>query len=151
MFPKAIDLKFGEGTTIIVTFRDGKVMSYDMARLFKEYPFVRDLENRELFLSGKLMGLFSVIWNDNIDIGVDTVYYDGVQIGQVKPAHETSADAVLEARCNKEMSQVELAARCGIDQSDISKIERGIANPTVDTLERIAKALDLKLKISFEE
>jgi len=150
MHHKATDVIFAEGTTIIVTFRDGKVMSYDMSLLFDEYSFLRPLEDRELFLSGKLSGMFGITWNEDIDIGVETIYQEGVQIGQVKPAHEASADAVLEARCNREMSQMELAVRCGIDQSDISKIERGVANPTVDTLERIAKALDLKLKISFE-
>jgi DNA-binding XRE family transcriptional regulator len=126
-------------------------MSYDMAQLFDEYPFLRPLEDRKLFLSGRQTGAFGMIWNEDIDIGFETVYREGVQVGQVKPAHGESADAVQAARCLRDMSQKELAERCGIDQSDISKIERGIANPTVDTLERIAKALGLKLKISFEE
>ena len=47
------------------------------------------------------------------------------------------------------MSQKQLEAATGIDQSDISKIERGVANPSVSTLERIAKALGGKLAISI--
>ena len=49
------------------------------------------------------------------------------------------------------MSQKELAAVTGIDQSDISKIERGTANPSVNTLARIAKALGCSLLISMEQ
>ena len=36
------------------------------------------------------------------------------------------------------------------DQSDISKIERGVANPSVATLERIAAALGGRLTIAIE-
>ena len=37
-----------------------------------------------------------------------------------------------------------------IDQSDISKIERGVANPSVTTLDRIAAALGGHLSITIE-
>ena len=47
------------------------------------------------------------------------------------------------------MTQKELSEITGIDQSDISKIERGIANPSVGTLYRIAAALDSELVISI--
>ncbi|MDO4845468.1 MAG: helix-turn-helix transcriptional regulator [Oscillospiraceae bacterium] len=47
------------------------------------------------------------------------------------------------------LSQKELSDLTGIDQSDLSRIERGIANPSVNTLNRIAEALDAKLQISI--
>ena len=47
------------------------------------------------------------------------------------------------------MTQKELAQRTGIDQSDISKIERGTANPSIATLERIAAALGGELNIAI--
>jgi len=37
-----------------------------------------------------------------------------------------------------------------MDQSDLSKIERGMANPSVQTLNRIASALEARLQISFQ-
>ena len=43
-----------------------------------------------------------------------------------------------------------LANKAGIDQSDLSKIERGCINPSVKMLKKIAKGLGLKLKLSFE-
>jgi len=36
-----------------------------------------------------------------------------------------------------------------MDQSDLSKIERGVANPSVSTLERIANALGGTLSINI--
>ena len=37
----------------------------------------------------------------------------------------------------------------GIDQSDISKIERGVANPSISTLNKIAVALGMHLYVSI--
>ncbi len=37
----------------------------------------------------------------------------------------------------------------GIYQADISKIERGLANPSVSTLQRLAEGMGMKLKIEF--
>ena len=56
-------------------------------------------------------------------------------------------NAVAAARAKKGLSQKELSALSGIDQSDLSRIERGTANPSVNTLSRIAQALDAKLTI----
>ncbi|HQG04597.1 MAG TPA: helix-turn-helix transcriptional regulator [Thermoleophilia bacterium] len=40
-----------------------------------------------------------------------------------------------------------LAERCGIDQGDISHIERGSTSPTTRTAQRIADALDADLRL----
>lgn len=61
-----------------------------------------------------------------------------------------AARAVAQARARKGLSQKELAVLSGVDQSDISKIERGIANPSVSTLNRLAQAMELQLKIAIE-
>lgn len=45
------------------------------------------------------------------------------------------------------LTQAELAERCGIDQGDISRIERGSTSPTARTLQRIAAALDADVRI----
>ena len=150
MFHKAIEMHFLEGTAMEVTFQDGKVKRYDMASLFEKYPQLRALEDRELFLSGKLMGSYGIIWNDDLDIETETIYEDGITVREEQPAvNQTAASAVLSARAQSGMSQKQLAVATGIDQSDISKIERGVANPSVSTLERIAKALGGRLAISI--
>ena len=133
-----------------VAFQDGKVKRYDMAALFGKYPQLRALEDRELFLSGRLMGAYGIAWNDDLDIETETVYEEGFTVREDPPAPgQAAAAAVASARAMSGISQKQLAAITGIDQSDISKIERGVANPSVSTLERIAKALGGKLAISI--
>ena len=46
------------------------------------------------------------------------------------------------AREEKEMTQERLAEKAGLDPSYISGIERGIRNPSILSLARIARALD---------
>ena len=57
--------------------------------------------------------------------------------------------AIIDARRSRNMTQKELAERTGIDQSDISKIETGNANPSLNTLKRLAEGLDMILKLEF--
>ena len=45
------------------------------------------------------------------------------------------------------LTQAELAERCGVDQGDISRIERGSTSPTARTLQRIAEALDSDVRL----
>lgn len=133
-----------------LTFQNGEVKEYDMAALFGKYPQLTALTNRELFLSGRLMGSYGIIWNDELDIEAETIYEDGrtVRVEEI-PANLMIANAVLSARAKAGISQSELSAATGIDQSDISKIERGVANPSVNTLSRIATALGAKLSVSI--
>ena len=60
------------------------------------------------------------------------------------------AEAVLSACASVGMSQKKLANVTGIDQSDISRIERGMANPSVLTLRRLADGLGVELSVSFK-
>ena len=133
-----------------MTFQDGLVKQYDMAVLFEKYPQLKALENRELFLSGKLMGMYGIVWNDDLDIEAETIYEDGFIVRQEKPAENVAiGEAVMSARAEKGFTQKELAKASGINQADISKIEKGVANPTVTTLKRIASALEMKLQVSL--
>lgn len=44
---------------------------------------------------------------------------------------------------------MELSENTGIYQADISKIERGMANPSLLTLKRLADGLGMQLNIEF--
>lgn len=150
MFHKAIDLAYGEGTKLRVTFDSGTVKEYDVATLFAKYPQMAALRDRELFLSGRLMGAYGITWNDELDLEAETVYEEGQTVGHTTVSSMTAANAVLSARAKAGLSQKEVAAASGIDQADISRIERGLANPSAGTLERIAAALGGRLSISIE-
>lgn len=150
MFHKAIELNYLEGTTMEVTFQDGLVKHYDISVLFDKYPQLQVLTDRSLFLSGKLMGAYGIMWNDELDLEVETIYEEGTTVGKVDlPANLQLAQAVAAARAEAGLSQTQVAALTGIDQSDLSKIERGVANPSFSTLERIATALGGKLSVSI--
>ena len=48
-----------------------------------------------------------------------------------------------------DLDSEQLSEKTGIYQSDISKLERGNANPSILTLKRLADAMDMTLKIEF--
>ena len=121
-----------------------------MAVLFEKYPQLEALKDRTLFTSGKLVSPYGIIWNDDLDIEVETIYEEGITVGFNQPkTNMVVADAVKHARAVAGISQKELSEKTGIDQADISRIERGLANPSISTLERIAEALNAKLSISI--
>ncbi|MDO8465243.1 MAG: helix-turn-helix transcriptional regulator [Gallionella sp.] len=54
---------------------------------------------------------------------------------------------ILLLRIKRGMTQEDLAAKTGIQQSEISKIERGVGNPTEDTLATLTHALGARLAV----
>ena len=52
---------------------------------------------------------------------------------------------VKELRTNAMLSQVELAKRSGIERSQISKIESGAINVTLETIDKISKAINIPM------
>ena len=57
--------------------------------------------------------------------------------------------AMIDARKLKGITQKELSERTGIAQGDISKLENGNGNPSLKTLQRLARAMGMHLKIEF--
>lgn len=47
--------------------------------------------------------------------------------------------AMIDARLSQNITQKELAARTGITQADISRIENGIRNPSLSMMKRLAQ------------
>jgi len=52
-------------------------------------------------------------------------------------------------RVKQGVSQENLAVDAEIDRTYVSRLERGLENPTVAVLERLAKALDAKIEEFF--
>lgn len=57
--------------------------------------------------------------------------------------------AIIEARNAMGLTKQQLSERTGIAQCDISKLERGNANPSLRTLQRLAKGMGMRLNLSF--
>lgn len=52
-----------------------------------------------------------------------------------------------EAREKRGLSQEELAAKANVNRTTLSKIESGLRNATISTLEKLATAMDMKLDV----
>ena len=57
--------------------------------------------------------------------------------------------AIVDARTFRNMTQKELAERTGINQADISTLENGTRNPSVNLIKRLADGMGMALKIEF--
>lgn len=69
--------------------------------------------------------------------------------GAEEEARLRLAELVYAARTRAGLTQTELAGRMGTQQSVISAVENGGQVPSVSTLWRIARALDLRLTIDM--
>ena len=66
----------------------------------------------------------------------------------LQPEHAI-IQAIIDARKQSGLTQKELSERTGIAQSDISKLEKGNANPSIRTLKRLAAGMGMKLRLEF--
>jgi ribosome-binding protein aMBF1 (putative translation factor) len=55
------------------------------------------------------------------------------------------ADAVVRARIQRGWSQSELANRIGTKQANISRIESGLANPTLSMIKKLTDILEIEI------
>lgn len=54
---------------------------------------------------------------------------------------------IAELRKERELSQVDLALKAGLDKGHIARIELGRYSVGIDTLQKIADALDVKIDL----
>lgn len=60
-------------------------------------------------------------------------------------------EKVAETRKKRHLSQEELADRCGLHRTYIGAIERGEKSPTLNTIEKIANGLNVKISELISE
>ena len=115
MFYEGVRLYYNEGTSLSVLFSNGVTKRYDVMDLAKTYKPLLALKDRKLFLKGKL-NWYGITWTDELDIGTDTIYYEGT----TEENREDAVEALLGfqvqyARLKKELTQEGL--------SNVSKME----------------------------
>ena len=134
-------------------FYNGEVVNYDVKKLFAQLPVFKELEdNEELFDKVQVdQGGYGIFWNDNLDLDAETIWEGGILVeSQKEPSYNhLLAYKLLLAREHANITQKELAERTGIYQADISKLERGMGNPSLSTLKRLADGLGMELQIDF--
>ena len=74
---------------------------------------------------------------------------------QIKKAYEALGpefalvETLIKKRLERKLTQAQLAKKVGTKQSAISRLEQGSYNPSVLLLQKVATALEAKLKISI--
>jgi DNA-binding XRE family transcriptional regulator len=88
-------------------------------------------------------------WNKDEDKICMIFLAHGQKIPEYTPERALGFE-IAAKRNEKGLTQQQLAEICGIKQSNLSCIERGIGNVTYKTLNRIAEALGAELKIELK-
>ncbi len=134
-------------------FQNGIEKKCDLKLFFDTHPQFKQFENNiQLFQQVKVdVGGYGIVWNDELDLDAEDIWENGIET--VKKCRVNMNDMVgyqlTKARNSVEMTQKELSEKTCIYQADISKIERGMANPSIQTLQRLADGMGLQLKIEF--
>ena len=151
MYNRLSKVLFKPELIAVCEFYDGNVKQYDFKLLFATYPVFKRLKTESsLFNNGKIApGGCGIIFDDELDIACEELYDNGVLIreNKLENINMQIASMISKARVEKNLTQKELSEITKIHQAEISKIERGIGNPSIKTLERIAKGLGLKLEL----
>lgn len=153
MTHRIISAKALGNMTLSIVFQNGTEKEYDIRQLYSIFPQFKELETTyKLFQQVTVdAGGYGVSWNDELDLDADTIWEYGittVQKQDVGTRHSLAA-SLIHARELSGMTQKQLSDAVGMYQADISKIERGLANPSVSTLERLAKGMGTTLQITF--
>ena len=143
-----------ENSIILAVFQNGIEKTYDMRNLYPVFPQFEIFEkDKALFNQVQIdIGGYGIFWNDDLDLDAEDIWEDGIETGNKYEIDVVAALAenLAKARDIVGMTQKQLAESTGIYQADISKIERGLANPSLSTLKRLAEGMVLKLKIEFD-
>ena len=153
MFHKIKTVKSAENTVLLVCFQNGIEKIYDLKMLYNVFPQFKIFEtDQQLFNRVKVdVGGYGISWNDDLDLDAEEIWENGTETGKQNKLDTLTllAENLSKAREISGITQKELAETTGIYQSDISKIERAKANPSVKLLERLADGMNMEIKIKF--
>lgn len=142
-----------ENLVLLVGFQNGIEKMYDMHTLYPVFPQFKAFESdSDLFNQVQVdVGGYGISWNDDLDLDAEDIWDDGIEVSRKEvDISAMLAENLIRARDIVGITQRQLAESSGIYQSDISKIERGLANPSLSTLKRLADGMGLKLRIEFK-
>lgn len=152
MTNRIVFVKPMDNTILLATFQNGIEKTYDVKTMFAMFPQMQILEKDKTLFNSVVVdaGGYGVSWNDNLDIESEEIWENGTEVGKVEnDILDEMGYTLTLARENAEITQKELAKKTGINQANISKIERGMANPSLATLKRLAAGMGMQLKIEF--
>lgn len=68
---------------------------------------------------------------------------------KLKPRYDVISQ-IIEARSSQNITQEELALRVGTQKSNISRLESGTYNPSLDFLTKVASSLGKKVQVTLK-
>ena len=71
------------------------------------------------------------------------------EYNKLKPRYDVISQ-IIEERAKQNITQEELALRVGTQKSNISRLESGTYNPSLDFLIKVARSLGKEMKITIE-
>lgn len=153
MTHRIIDVKVLKDFVVLAVFQNGVSKEYDIKSIFDLFPqFVQLMKDNELYENVKVdIGGYGISWNDDLDLSAEEIWENGVEIAvkqKVDIGHQIGYK-LTNARNEASITQKELAEKTQIYQADISKIERGLANPSIKTLQRLAEGMGMDLHLEF--
>ena len=149
---KIYKVDINEDKTIEAIFFDGSKKRYDITTLYDSFPEFKLLEDEEVRKKGQVDNMRTHIkWDYNISLDSDTIWEDGVLIEMVNISdpHIRLAYQLMLMRDTRKVTQKELGVRSGVTQADISRFERGEGNPSLDTMAKLASALEYSMENIF--
>lgn len=153
MTHKIKSVKPMENTVLLVEFQNGIEKTYDIQNIYFVFPQFKIFETeKKLFAQVQVdVGGYGISWNDELDLDAEEIWENGIEVGKKEiDIAAKLAENLEKARDIAGITQKELAERTGIYQADISKIERGIANPSLSTLKRLADGMGMELQLTFK-
>lgn len=151
MFHKIKEIVSLNDLKITVVFQGGIKKVYDVTEMFNMFPQMKELEDETLLNSAVLdAGGYGISWNDELDIDAEEIWDNGTEIGRTEiDIAEKVGMEIATIRSEKGITQKELAEITGIDQGNISRIEKGNLNPSLKILDKIAKGLNVQINLRF--
>ena len=128
MMREAVKVVLREKTLFDVWFLDSTVKRYDILSLSDKFPQLNQLKDRTLFEKGRMLGWSTVVWNDELDISVDTVYEEGIDV-----TSEYDYDEIYLAVLGYKIKDARLALF--MSQEDLAK-KQGLISPTYQKLKK---------------
>ena len=155
MTHRIVSVKPMADSTLLVRFQNCVEKTYDMRTLYPVFPQFKVFETDiDLFNQVQVdTGGYGISWNDDLDLDAEDIWNDGIETDNKNEIDAVAllAENLIKARDISGMTQKQLSESTGIYQADISKIERGLANPSLSTLKRLADGMGLKLRIEFDQ
>lgn len=135
-----------------ITYFDGQVRRCDMNILMETFPYIQDRKEILGRLSETVISKScnSLVLPKKIEIDSKTLWGNAYAVryaDNISPIINF-ADALIDARERLRISQRDLEEKSGIRQAEISKIERGIGNPSLKTMGKLFEAMGEELVFS---